>query len=109
MLITLYCCPVANARRCDLLHVLVWVGTLSCFPADRTPIFPTGDTAMLAKTSIALAILLALSSGALAAHKRHDGAASAYARAPSIDERYGHSPSIEGRYSRWRSIDELCR
>ena len=64
---------------------------------------------MLAKTSIALAILIALSSGALAAHKRHDGAANAYARAPSIDERYSRSPSIGGRDSRSRSIDDLCR
>ena len=64
---------------------------------------------MLTKTSIALAILIALSSGALAAQKRHHGAASAYARSPSIDERYSHSPSIETRYNRWRSIDDLCR
>ena len=64
---------------------------------------------MYTKTSIALAILIALSSGAPAAQKRHPGAVSAYARSPSIDERYSRSPSIEGRYSRSRSIDDLCR
>jgi len=64
---------------------------------------------MYTKTSIALAILIALSSGALAAQKRHPGAVSAYARSPSIDERYSRSPSMEDRYSRRRSIDDLCR
>jgi hypothetical protein len=37
---------------------------------------------MFAKISIALAILIALSAGAVAAQKRHQGAAGAYGAAP---------------------------
>jgi hypothetical protein len=39
---------------------------------------------MFSKTSIALAIIVAICSGALAAEKRQNGAARAYAPAPAV-------------------------
>ena len=46
--------------------------------------FQMGDTTMFSKTSIALAIIVAISSGALAAEKRQNGAANAYGRSAPV-------------------------
>jgi hypothetical protein len=59
--------------------------------------FKPGDTIMFAKTSIALAIIVAICSGAVAAEKRQNGAANAYGRsapvfvqcAPGVWDAYG--------------------
>jgi hypothetical protein len=74
----------SQANHCDLLHILLaWSGVLFAAPR-RCDRFQTGDPVMFAKTSIALAVLVAISSGALAASKRHDATANAYGR--SIDD-----------------------
>jgi hypothetical protein len=43
-----------------------------------------GDTTMFSKTSIALAIIVAICSGAVAAEKRQNGAANAYGRSGPV-------------------------
>ena len=45
---------------------------------------------MFAKTSIALAIIVAISSGALAAEKRQNGAANAYGRSAPVFVQCAH-------------------
>ena len=64
---------------------------------------------MFAKTSMALAILIALSSGALAAQKHHPGTATAQNRHSGAAAAYNYRPGAANAYSRSRSIDDLCR
>jgi len=62
-----------------------WLGAAYCLlHQDGVTVFKQEILAMFTRTSIALAVLVAISSGALAASKRHDATANAYGR--SIDD-----------------------
>ena len=64
---------------------------------------------MFTKSAIALSILIALSSGALAGHKHHYDAANAYGRMSGAPAGHKHHSGATNAYGRSPSIDDLCR